>query len=139
MKLHHLNNLDEIEFIIDKTFNPRTFYPNKKVQLDTIPFFYLPTQNGFDNQAKVTLTFSLTLIGKSNNIVLLSYIAEKHFVIELDGNKDFAMLRNTIFQSFITFETMLIRKVGPQLSQELFKKQPKDFDEVTFSLMEQIP
>jgi hypothetical protein len=139
MKLHHLNNLDEIEFIVHDSFNPRVFYSNKTVSLDTIPFVYLPTENGFDNQAKVTLTFNLTLTENSNKTRLLSYIAEKHFVIELDGNKDFKMLRHSIFDSFITFDSILIRKVGPQLSQELFRKEPSDFDEITFKIMEQIP
>ena len=139
MKLHHLNNLDEIEFIVHDSFDPRVFYPNKTVSLDTIPFVYLPTENGFDNQAKVTLTFNLTLTEKLNKTRLLSYIAEKHFVIELDGNKDFKMLRHSIFSSFITFDSILIRKIGPQLSQELFRKEPSDFDEITFKIMEQIP
>ena len=139
MKLHHLNNLDEIEFIVHDSFDPKVFYPNKTVSLDTIPFVYLPTENGFDNQAKVTLTFNLTLTEKLNKTRLLSYIAEKHFVIELDGNKDFKMLRHSIFSSFITFDSILIRKIGPQLSQELFRKEPSDFDEITFKIMEQIP
>ena len=139
MKLHHLNNLDEIEFIVHDSFDPKVFYPNKTVSLDTIPFVYLPAENGFDNQAKVTLTFNLTLTEKLNKTRLLSYIAEKHFVIELDGNKDFKMLRHSIFSSFITFDSILIRKIGPQLSQELFRKEPSDFDEITFKIMEQIP
>ena len=139
MKLHHLNNLDEIEFIVHDSFDPKVFYPNKTVSLDTIPFVYLPAENGFDNQAKVTLTFNLTLTEKLNKTRLLSYIAEKHFVIELDGNKDFKMLRHSIFSSFITFDSILIRKIGPQLSQELFRKEHSDFDEITFKIMEQIP
>lgn len=138
MKIHHLNNLDEIEYFVLDTFDPRVHYENKTVSFDTNTFYYLPQDQRFDRQAKIVLTFDLKLLDRSTNDTLLSFVAEKQFMIELDGNKDFKMLRNAVYDAHITFETIFIRKAGVQLATELLRRQPKDFDEITYKLIDQI-
>jgi hypothetical protein len=138
MKIHHLNNLDEIEYFVRDTFDTRAYYENKTVSLDTTPFYYLSQDQKFDKQAKIVLTFDLKLFDRSTNDTLLSFVAEKHFMIELDGNKDFRMLRNAVFDAHITFETIFIRKAGIQLATEILKRQLNDFDEIAYKLIDQI-
>ena len=138
MKIHHLNNLDEIEYFVRDTFDSRLYYENKTVSFDANPFYYLPQDQKFDKQAKIVLTFDLKLFDRTSNDTLLSFVAEKHFMIEPDGNKDFKMLRNSIFGAFATFESIFIRKAGFQLAAEILKRQPKDFDEISYKLLGQI-
>ena len=139
MKLIDSYQVIDVEYFVDNSFDTRQFYENKITDFDIIPFVYITEEPEFKNIAKVVLTFDLHIKDIELNKSLLKYITEKTFIFELDGNKDFKMLRRSVFDSFLTFQAIFTRRAGYQLSIEILKKEIKDFDELTYRVLNQIP